>query len=1097
MLELLESRAVPASLAVVGFGGNAQHTSVYQPAAQTLDVIKWHTPVDLDPQYSGTDLLIHYGAPLVTDANTVLVPVKTGATDGFEINAFNGNTGSAMYTLPTDYTLPSHNWTPSYSPGLVVTASGTRLYYAGAGGTIDYIDNPDSSTPSSPVQEVFYTSLANYQANASAFNASVYVDTPITSDSNGDIFFGFRVQGTAPAPLNTSQSGYARIDPNGNATYVLAGNASGDSSAVWDNHNAAPALSNDGSTLYVVVKSAASWSTHGDLLALDSTTLATKDTVFLTDPVSHSGAGVLDDSTASPMVGPDGDVYLGVMGNPYNGSRGYMLHFNSSLSQEYAPGGFGWDDTAAVVPASMVPSYTGTSSYLIFTKYNNYADASPGAGDGVNQAAVLDPHAVETDPRNDGDPNLQIMREVLTVNGPTVDHVNRNSSNPNAVREWCINTAAVDPALDAVFFPSEDGNLYRWCLKDDQLMQAINLAAGIGQAYVPTVLGPSGTVYTISNATLLAVGQQAGDRITIKSSNEDVRGTVAGDSVTFTATVTNTSSSGGIPTGTMTFEDTTDGSTTVLASVSLDANGQAAYTTSGLPAGGRFITAVYSGDPSFTAGQATLVQFVHQSATTTALTASPNPADFGQPVTLTATVTPVTSGLAIPTGLVTFMEGPTFLGQTPLNGSGQATFVIAGLAAGTHTITAIYQSDPVYATSRGDDSASPLVVYLDTTNTALTGPSTAPVVGQTFTLQAIVTVVAPGTGTPTGSVTFYDGSTAVGTAPMSGASASLSVSTSSAGSHSFTAVYSGDANDAGSTSPATPITVKADSTKTTLTFSPAQVVVGQSVNLTATVSVLAPGSGTPTGSVTFQEGSTVLGTATLSGATAALPWVFTPSATHKITAVYSGDPNDKTSTVASNLFVAKDATTTALVSSANPAVLGQSVTFTATVSVVPPDFGTATGNVVFKDGSTVLATIPVDSHGVATYTISTLAQGIHTIAAAYQGDANDRTSTGSVSERIQSATTVSLSSSDLSARQGSPVTFTATVMDVAPGTGTPSGTVEFFDGTTLIGTATIVNGIAKFTISTLALGSHNISAVYPGNTSHQGSTSQTIVQTIN
>ena len=74
-LERLEDRVVPTTSAVVTFGGNAQHTSIYQPAAQNLSTIRWQTPVDLDPQYSGTDLNIHYGAPLITSANTVLVPV--------------------------------------------------------------------------------------------------------------------------------------------------------------------------------------------------------------------------------------------------------------------------------------------------------------------------------------------------------------------------------------------------------------------------------------------------------------------------------------------------------------------------------------------------------------------------------------------------------------------------------------------------------------------------------------------------------------------------------------------------------------------------------------------------------------------------------------------------------------------------------------------------------------------------------------------------------------------------------------------------------------------------------------------------------------
>src|SRR4029078_8456327 len=99
----------------------------------------------------------------------------------------------------------------------------------------------------------------------------------------------------------------------------------------------------------------------------------------------------LDDSRASPTGGRDGDVYLGVMSNPDNGSRGFLLHFSGDLATEKTPGGFGWDYTPAVVPASLVPPYPGSSPYLIFAKYNNYAGA--GDGDGVNRIALLDPQA--------------------------------------------------------------------------------------------------------------------------------------------------------------------------------------------------------------------------------------------------------------------------------------------------------------------------------------------------------------------------------------------------------------------------------------------------------------------------------------------------------------------------------------------------------------------------------------------------------------------------------------------------------------------------------------------------------------------------------
>jgi hypothetical protein len=503
-LRTLEERSVPSAAFWSGFGGNAQHTAVSPVQSQSLDTIQWQSKVDLNPQYTGEDLLIHYGEPAITQKNTIIIPVKTGAIDGFRIEARDGNTGRLKWTESTDYTLTgmSFNWTPSYGP--VMTPQG-RVYFAGAGGTVYYFDDADSATAPVKHQLAFY-GLGSYAANPAAFNSTVFIDTPITSDANGNIYFGFRVQGTAPAPLSTTVSGWARIGADGTGSYVLANAMTGDPNVFRDSHNVAPAISNDGQTVYVVAKGATAF--YAYLVGLDSTTLATKYQVFLEDPRpgSHT-AGELDDGTASPLVGPDGDVYLGVFPEEGNGSRGFMLHFDSTLNIDGAPGAFGWDTTASIVPASMVPSYTGPSSYLLFTKYNNYAKTPrfTHAGDGFNLIAVLDPNDTQLDTRNDG-ATMQVMREVLTIAGPTPDEEFLDKF-PNARREWCINTAVVDPASKSIFANSEDGRLYRWDLTTNSFTQVITLTPGIGEAYTPTWMGPDGAVYAINNATLFAVGR--------------------------------------------------------------------------------------------------------------------------------------------------------------------------------------------------------------------------------------------------------------------------------------------------------------------------------------------------------------------------------------------------------------------------------------------------------------------------------------------------------------------------------------------------------------------------------------------------------------
>jgi hypothetical protein len=476
------------------FAKNAHHNAASTTAAQALNTIHWQTPVDLDPQGSrrhpaahpdGADeLLIHYGTPLITAANTVIVPVKTKADGGFTVNAHTASNGNLVWSAPTDYILPpSHGWTPVFGPAL----SKQRLYFPGAGGTVLYRDTPDSATGTEG-RLVFYGNT-NYGANPSGFSSSVYINTPLTTDESGDIYFGFLVTGASP--LSGLTSGIARIGSNGQGAWVSVATAASDSTMTEVPYNCAPALSPDGSVLYVAVSNTST----GYLVSLDSTTLAPVAHVQLIDPKSGDQSWIFDDASASPTVGPDGDVYYGVLENPFpeNNDRGWLLHFNAGLSKTKTPGAFGWDETAAVVPVSAVPSYTGTSKYLLMTKYNNYIDI--GTGNGENKIAILDPDATEKDPIT----GVTVMNEVLTILGPT--------PNPSGgVYEWCINSAAVDIPGKAVMANSEDGNLYWWDLTTNTLSQKVNLTAGIGEAYTPTVIGVDGTVYAINDAILFALG---------------------------------------------------------------------------------------------------------------------------------------------------------------------------------------------------------------------------------------------------------------------------------------------------------------------------------------------------------------------------------------------------------------------------------------------------------------------------------------------------------------------------------------------------------------------------------------------------------------
>lgn len=459
-----------------------QHTALSTVQSQPLSAIHWHVPVDLHPPQG--EILIHYGSPLITAANTVIVPVKTEA-NSFRVEAHNGATGKRMYTLGTSYQAPG----ASFVPGLGPTISGNQLFVPDIAGSVLVRQNPDQIKGA--ITRLYFYGVKNYQKDPTAYKQNVQVDTPLTTDANGNLYFGFIVLGETPLNL---QGGIARITPNGTGTWVSAATISGDPTVTQAAISAAPALSPDGSLLYVVVDNAS----YGYIAVLNSTTLAPTRSTLLIDPSSGMDAQLFDGSSATPTVGPDGDVYFGVLENPFpnHNDRGWLLHFNSDLSETKTPGSFGWDDTASIVPASLVPRYKGKSSYLLMTKYNNYAGI--GTGNGKNRIAILDPNATQKDPII---PSVLVMKEVITILGVTPD-----PNWPGGVKEWCINAAAVDPFTNSILANSEDGNLYRWDLISNSLTQVITLSSGVGEAYTPTVIGSDGTAYAINEAVLDAIG---------------------------------------------------------------------------------------------------------------------------------------------------------------------------------------------------------------------------------------------------------------------------------------------------------------------------------------------------------------------------------------------------------------------------------------------------------------------------------------------------------------------------------------------------------------------------------------------------------------
>ena len=499
----------------------------------------------------------------------------------------------------------------------------------------------------------------------------------------------------------------------------------------------------------------------------------------------------------------------------------------------------------------------------------------------------------------------------------------------------------------------------------------------------------------------------------------------------------------------------------------------------------------------------------------TTLDSSNNPSTLGQSVTFSATVHGVFPD--IPVGGVVFLDGvtplnapavlvPNFAGTCPFcvpDGTSTATFSTSDLSGGSHVITAsavsqygLSVSDPLFQTVQG----------ASTTTTVTAAPASPTVFGQGVTFTATVVADPSSAGTPTGTVQFTDNGVNLGaTQTLSGGSTSVASSGLSVGTHNIVASYVSDNPTFLSSSGMLDQQVNMASTMTGLTSTAHPSVFGQPITLTASVGALAPGAGSPTGTVSFADGSTGLGTAPVAGGDATITTAGLSVGTHGLTATYNGDGNFMASTGALSQTVNQAPTATSVVSSANPSVFGQKVTFSATVCPLPPSTTpdpTSIGHgglhsrwfadtLRHRDGVS-----RSDSAGMCLRNVDgnrDLFGGHSFDHGVIYRDANFVGSSGALSggEVVNKApTATALASVPNPSFFGDGVTLTATVSVPSPGAGVPTGTVTFTDGVTILGTG-MLNAAdqATFTTAGLQVGTHTITAIYGGDGDFLPSTS--------
>ncbi len=621
----------------------------------------------------------------------------------------------------------------------------------------------------------------------------------------------------------------------------------------------------------------------------------------------------------------------------------------------------------------------------------------------------------------------------------------------------------------------------------DCVIAAIFAPAAVGNPLLGSIAVAQDAANSPLEIVLVGDATQGLLTATTTTLNSSVNPSGFGQSVTFTATVAS-GAGAGIPTGKVTF---LDGTTVLGAPAAVSASGVAIEQTAALAVGVHAITASYGGDSTHSAGtSAVLIQTVLE-ATSTTLISSANPSAVAQSVTFTATVAASGGGGVAPDLNVTFTDGAATLATVPLSAGGVASYTTSALANGSHAITAAYNGDAALEVSASVSTLlrQEVLVSSQVAVASATNPSN---VGGAVTFMA--SAQSSGSHVPTGTVDILDGGKRIGTATLAASTgAGVFITTSLAvGSHTITAAYQGDGNNAPSTSAAITQVVNKAPTSTALNAAPNPLLAGDPVALTVIV-VETSGSATPTGTVTFTDtfsrATVPLGSASLGAAATAVINPALAAGTHSIVATYGGDAADSGSASAPlAVTVQPAATTTVLTSSADPSTADSAMIFTATVT---GNNRVPTGSVSFLADGAPLGSSTLNAGGVAALTNSALTPGTHSIAASYAGDAKDAPSTSlAINQVVDTIPTVTTLTS--SAPSGS-VILTATVLaNAGP---TPTGTVTFTVGTTTLGSAPLdASGVATLA-PTLAPGTYIVVAAYGGDVLHSASTSQAILVT--
>ena len=596
----------------------------------------------------------------------------------------------------------------------------------------------------------------------------------------------------------------------------------------------------------------------------------------------------------------------------------------------------------------------------------------------------------------------------------------------------------------------------------------------------------SGDTNFASSATSAGSSVRVGEGATTTGVTSPTTNPVVGQPITLDVTVGANSPGSGTPTGGVTVSD---GGTQSCPVTLVDGTGSCQITETA--AGPYGFTATYTTDGNFLGSfnSTPLGVSVGADATTTGVTSPTTNPVVGQPITLDVTVGANSPGSGTPTGGVTVSDGGTqSCPVTLVDGTGSCQ--ITETAAGPYGFTATYTTDGNFL---GSFNSTPLGVSVGAagTSTAITSMTSSFVVGQPVVVNVSVVANDPGSGTPTGTVTVSDGTRSC-LAGLSGGVGSCHISETAAGRYIFTASYPGTSNFASSvTSSGFDVTVGGDSTTTHITSTTPSPVVGQPITVNVGVGANAPGSGTPTGSVTVSDGTRSC-LADLSGGAASCHITETAAGPYSLVATYTGNSNDASSVTSpgADIVVGQDPTATVVTSTTPGPVVGQPITVRVKVAADAPGGGTPTGAVSVSDGTR--SCVAQLSGGAGSCHVTETATGRYNFDAIYTGSSNFDASGTSVETVVNVAKATSRTVFKLSA---SKVTYGAEQAEhlsvtVSPEfAGTPSGKVTVKAGNTTVCVVTLsaAKGSCAPSATRLGPGEYHLSVTYGGNSEFDSS----------